>query len=96
MSNLLTHHDLVLQLSTLAGFSQHQIDKVLRNLALVVSDALSSDKTVRLPGIGDLKPKRVAARAGVCAFGAYSKPAERRVTLRPAKALREAITTLSD
>ena len=94
MSNLLPHHDLVQQLSTLAGLSQHQVDKVLRNLAILAGAALADDQTVRLPGIGDLKPKRVAARAGVCAFGEYSKPAERRVTLRPAKALRDRISQI--
>ncbi len=94
MSNLLPHPHPLLQLTTLAGISQHQVDKVLRNLAIITGAALADDQAVRLPGIGDLKPKRVAARAGVCAFGEYSKPAERRVTLRPAKALRERIAQI--
>lgn len=94
MSNLLPHHDLVLELSTLAGISQRQADKALRTLAIIAGAALADDKTVRLPGLGDLKPKQVPARAGVCSFGAYSKPAERRVTLRPAQALRDRIATI--
>ena len=94
MSNFIPHHDLVLQISTLAGLSQRQVEFALRHLAVITGAALADDKTVRLPGIGDLKPKHVAARAGVCAFGEYSKPAERRVTLRPAKALRDRISQI--
>lgn len=92
MSNsLLTRPELLGQLKALSGYPPAVTEPILAALADVVGDALATDKTVRLPGIGDLKPKRVAARSGVCQFGEYSKPAERRVTLRPAQALRERI-----
>ncbi|MBP6583566.1 MAG: HU family DNA-binding protein [Chromatiaceae bacterium] len=94
MSDLLSRQDLLKKIEALSGVPRRQADDVLIALAVITGAALADDKTVRLPGIGDLKPKQVAARAGVCAFGEYSKPAERRVTLRPAQALRERIALI--
>lgn len=87
MSNLLDSKTLLANIAVRADVTQTMAARLLSALAIVAGEALAADQTVRLPGIGDLKPKRVAARAGVCAFGEYSKPAHRRVTLRLAKAM---------
>lgn len=93
---LLAGPALVKSVADESGLHVKAVKLVLDALALVTRDYLSMDKTVRLPGIGDLKPKHVAAKAGVCAFGEYRTVAHRKATFTPAKALREAIAPIND
>lgn len=95
-TDLLSGPTLVAVVAELSGLQGKAVKLVLDALALVTRERLATDQTVRLPGLGDLKPKRVAAKAGVCAFGEYRTTAHRKATFTPAKVLREAIAPLSD
>lgn len=95
MTELLHHDNLIGHVAIKSNLPKAAVVRVLEALGDVTGTALASDLTVRLPGIGDLKSKQVPARSGVGNFGPYSKPAERRVTLRPNQALRTAINSES-
>lgn len=91
MSKLLHRDRMIALISAQANLPKAAVGRVLEALGDVTGASLARDLTVRLPGVGDLKPKQVPARSGVGTFGPYSKPAERRVTLRLSQALRTAI-----
>jgi nucleoid DNA-binding protein len=83
--------DLVRDIYTYTDIAPKTVRTVLDALAIITADTLRADQTLRLPGLGDIKPQVSPARQGVMNGQPWNKPAGRRAVLRPAKYLRDAL-----
>lgn len=93
---LISAQDLARALADIERLPITQVRGVLDALGDFTALCLASGHTVRLPGLGDLKPKDRPPRAGRGLNGQpYAIPARRAVNFRPGKSLKDALADLA-